>query len=477
MKLLSRAMLFAAAMMTAACQSSGGLTLSASGDPVLATKSGALVGAREGQVIAFRGAPYAKPPVGDLRWAPPQPISWSGEREAKTFGLPCLQPTNPDGSPNGAGVTGASSEDCLYLNVWAPANATKAPVMLWLYGGGGTMGGGHVSTYDGSAFARDGVILVTINYRHGALAGFAHPALAKANGSSDANYHLLDALAALEWVQDNAAALGGDAGNVTLFGQSAGATMVANLVTSPMAKGHFQKAIIHSTGSLPTPATPLARAEELGAAFATAHGLAGADATAEQLRAIPAEKIIASRATRGGLRTIIDGRVKTQSIMDSFADGAAIDVPMIIGTNSDEGRLSGTQRVATHAMGGAPVWHYFFDYVAPVRRADNPNGAPHSAEIPFAFDTLKLDRRIGAAATAEDQKVADYMHACWVAFAKQAASQRTIDCGGKFAWPARTEANGQTVAIFQAAPSLGKAPDLRSPPNGAPPGPSSRDEE
>jgi para-nitrobenzyl esterase len=441
------------------------------------TKSGVLVGETSAGVSSFKGVPFAQPPVGALRWAPPQLVSWQGERQARKFELPCPQSVNADGRPNGAGVIGQWSEDCLYLNVWAPANARNAPIMLWLYGGGGTMGGGHVPTYDSASFARDGVVLVTINYRLGALAGFAHPSIEKANGRPDANFHLLDAMAALKWIRDNAKVFGGDPGNVTLFGESAGATMVANLVTSPQAKGLFQKAIIESTGSLPTPGTQLSRAHELGAAFATAHGLPGANASIHQLRAIPADAIIAHAATRGGLRTVIDGATKTQSIMESFAAGSAIDIPMIIGTNSDEGRLSGTQRVATYAMTGAPVWQYFFDYVAEVRRADNPNGAPHAAELPFVFDTLRGDRRTSSRVTEEDQKVADYVHSCWVAFAKQAASSRTISCGDNFLWPARTEANGRTVAIFQSAPSLGKAADLRSPPNGAPPGPTSRDED
>ena len=446
------------------------------GPRLIVTTSGALVGETFDGRSVFKGVPFAQPPVGALRWAPPQPMSWQGERAADEFGLPCLQPTPADGRPNGGGVSGASSEDCLYLNIWAPADAKGAPIMLWLYGGGGTMGSGSVSTYDGANFARDGVILVTANYRHGVLAGFAHPAVEAANGATDANFHLLDSMAALRWVKDNAAALGGDANNITLFGESAGATIVANLVTSPAAKGLFHKAIIESTGSLPTPGTSPERAKELGATFATAHGLPGKDATSEQLRAIPAEAIMANAAMRGGLRTIIDGRTRTRSIMDSFAAGNANDIPMIIGTNSDEGRLSGTQRVATYAMTGAPVFQYFFDYVPQARRAENPNGAPHAAEIPFVFDTLAVDRRINGQVTAEDQKVADYVHACWVAFAQQPVSSRTVACPG-FDWPARTEANDQTVAVFQASPSLGKAPNLRSPPNGAPPGPTSRDEE
>lgn len=441
------------------------------------TGAGVLAGETAGGVSVFKGVPYAKPPVGDLRWAPPRATTWKGVRDATKFGAPCLQPTHPDGvTPNGGGVAGASSEDCLYLNIWSPAKARNAPIMIWLYGGGGTMGAGSVSTYDGGGFARDGVVLVTVNYRHGALAGLAHPAIEAANGSTDANFHLLDSLAAVKWVKDNAAAFGGDAGNITVFGESAGATIVANLLTSPMAKGLFQKAIIESTGSLPTPGATLDRAKEVGAAFATAHGLPGKDASIAQLRAIAADAIIAQAQTRGGLRTVIDGQSKTQSIMESFAAGGAMDIPMIIGTNSDEGRLSGTQRVATYAMSGAPVFQYFFDYVPEVRRADNPNGAPHAAEIPFAFDTLNLDRRIAGRATAEDQKVADLVHACWVAFAKQQHDARTIACPG-FDWPARSESNGQTVAIFKSMPLLGHAPDLRSPPNGAAPGPTSRDEE
>jgi len=319
---------------------------------------------------------------------------------------------------------------------------------------------------------------VTINYRLGVLAGLAHPALTKSGQADEgfAHYHLLDALAALRWVKTNAAAFGGDPNNITLFGESAGATMVANLLTSPLAKGAFNKAIIESTGSLPTPATLLAKAEEVGAAFANAHGLPGKDATLAQLRAIEAQAILSDARTARGLRTILDGRVKVQSIMDSFASGTAIDVPMIIGTNSDEGRLSGTQRVATYAMSGAPVWQYFFDYVPQWRRAEQPNGAPHAAEIPYVFDTLRQDRRGGERMTPDDQKVATNIHSCWVAFAKSPRDAKTLECAGGFRWPARTEANGQAVALFQATPSLTKAPTLRSPPNGAPPGPTHRDE-
>jgi para-nitrobenzyl esterase len=444
--------------------------------PEVKTQSGALIGERVGEINVFKGVPFAQPPVGALRWAPPQEIKWQGTRQATSFALPCLQTTTPDGRPNGGGVSGASSEDCLYLNVWAPAKARNAPVMLWIFGGGGTMGAGSVATYHGEAFARDGVILVTINYRLGALAGFAHPALTKAAKPSEglANYHLLDAMAALKWMKDNAKSFGGDPNNITVFGESAGATIAANLLTSPMAKGLFDKAIIQSTGSLPTPATPLDKAEEQGVAAMAALGLS-ADVTVEQLRTLTADAIIANRAAGRGERTILDGRVKTQSILDSFAGGTAIDVPTIIGTNSDEGRLRGTQQVATHAQSGAPVWQYFFDYVPDWRRDEQPNGAPHAAEIPYVFDTLSADRRAGDRMTAKDHAVAKRIHSCWVAFSKAKQKTTTLECADGFKWPARTEENNRTVAIFQETPSLGRANDLRSPPNGAKPGPTSRD--
>lgn len=442
----------------------------------VATTSGVLVGEAADDMVVFRGVPYAAPPVGDLRWAPPQPMRWSGERAATAFAPPCLQPTPTDGRPNGGGVSGASSEDCLYLNIWAPKAGKRAPVMVWLYGGGGTMGGGHLSSYRGDAFARDGVVLVTINYRLGSLGGFAHPALT-GSGDGFGNYHLLDALAAVRWVKANAAAFGGDADNITVFGESAGATMVANLLTSPMATGLFAKAIIQSTGSLPTPATPLAVAEAKGADVATALGLPGPAATVAQLRALPAERIILDRRTGFGHRTILDGRAKTRSIMDAFAEGSALDVPTMIGTNSDEGRLNGTQRVASYAMGGAPVWQYFFDYVPEWRRAEQPNGVPHAGEIPYVFETLASDRSGGSRMTDRDRAVASRVHSCWVAFAKVVRGVRLLSCAEGFSWPARSDANRKAVAIFEERPRLGEAETLRSPPNGAAPGPTSRESE
>lgn len=443
---------------------------------VVQTTSGELEGSVEGNAIVFKGVPYAKPPVGDLRWRAPEPIAWDGVKAADNFGPACLQPLNDDGSPNLGGYAGPVSEDCLTLNIWAPEDARNAPMMVWLFGGGGVVGAGNVQTYHGDAFARDGVVLVTINYRLGGLGGWAHPALSAEKGDGpNANYALMDAIAALRWVKNNAARFGGDPDNVTLFGESAGATMTANLVTSPLAKGLFEKAIFQSTGSLPTPGTPLAAAEARGEASAKALGLP--DATAEQLRALPAERFLSDRAAGFGLRTIIDGAIKPASIMDTFEAGQAHDVLLMLGTNSDEGRLVGTQRIADLAEDGAPVFQYFFDYVPEALRARDPNGAPHAGELPFVFDTLAGYPLLPEGPTDEDMRVASLVHSCWVAFARAQTTATSLDCGGRFTWPARSDANDHAVAWLDEAPRVVPADTLRSPPNGAEPGRTWRDVE
>ncbi|MEW4447380.1 carboxylesterase family protein [Qipengyuania sp. JC766] len=440
------------------------------------TTSGALEGSLEDDALVFRGVPYAKPPFGDLRWRAPEPIVWDGVKPAKSFGPACLQPVNDDGSPNPGGYAGPVSEDCLRLNIWAPSGARKAPVMVWLFGGGGVVGSGNLPTYHGDAFARDGVMLVTIDYRLGGLGGWAHPALSAEKGDGpNANYALMDAIAALRWVKENAERFGGDPGNVTLFGESAGATMTANLVTSPLAEGLFQKAIFQSTGSLPTPGTPLAQAEARGEASAAALGLP--NATAEQLRALPAERFLSDRAAAFGLRTIIDGTVKTASIMETFEAGQEHDVLLMLGTNSDEGRLVGTQRIAELAETGTPVFQYFFDYVPEALRERDPNGAPHAGELPFVFETLATYQLLPQGPSAEDTRVASLVHSCWVAFAKADTAATRLDCGGDFTWPARSKSNDHAVAWLGAQPRIVPADTLRSPPNGAEPGRTWRDED
>jgi para-nitrobenzyl esterase len=437
---------------------------SANGSVKVKIDAGTLVGLSESGVNVFKGVPFSKAPVGDLRFKPPQkPAGWKGDRDATKFQLPCPQPVNADGRPNGGGVSGETSEDCLYLNVWAPKDAKNAPVMLWLYGGAGYLGAGHLGAYDGTSFAKSGVIIVTINYRLGLLGNFAHPAITKAAGPNEelANYALMDAIAGLEWVKRNIAAFGGNANNVTLFGQSAGGSMVSRLLSSPRAKGLFHKAIVHSGANLGAGIT-LAEAEKQGAAAATALGLPGETATLEQLRAVPVQKILDTAAARQGIRGANDGRVKTINTRDGFTNGGTADVPLIVGSNNGEGGLEGATTMVNLAASGAPSFQYFFTYVPDWRKTEQPNGAPHSAELPYAFASLATARTGGGSkVTAKDREVAARINSCWVAFAKAPVTARSLTCADGFVWPARTKEN-DAAAIFDERPAIGKASELKA---------------
>lgn len=434
----------------------------ASAAPRATIDAGALAGATENGVNVFKGIPFAKPPVGELRWRPPQaPAAWRGDRDATQFQLPCPQPINADGRANGGGVSGATSEDCLYLNVWAPPNAKNAPVMLWLYGGAGYLGGAHLGAYNGLAFARDGVILVTANYRLGALGGFAHPSLTKAAGPNEplGSYALMDAVAALQWIQRNAKAFGGDPKNVTLFGQSAGGAMVTSLLSVPSAKGLYQKAIIHSGAAL-RPGQSLAAAEAAGVKIAEAVGLPGAAATAAQLRAVPADAFVGNQATRSGTGAVVDGRFRTTATVDALKAGREIDVPVIVGTNNGEGGAEAALTVAQQAARGAPSFLYQFAYVPAWRTGEQPNGAPHSAEIPYVFASLNTAATGGGArVTDHDRAVSERIHSCWVGFAKAKRVGASIPCADGFAWPAYTQA-GDQVAVFGEKPAVRQAASL-----------------
>src|SRR5436190_1055558 len=261
MKTMMAALVSATLMLTAA-----GAAQAA--DPKAKVESGVVVGKDEAGVSVFRGIPYAKPPVGALRWTPPQrPAAWTGERPALAPGAPCMQPQR-QAAPAGPGTP---SEDCLYVNVWAPAGAKKAPVMVWIHGGSNISGSG--ANYDGSKFARDGVVLVTINYRMGAFGFFSHPALTKAAKADEplSNFAFMDQIAALQWVRRNAAAFGGDPANVTVFGESAGAMDIVALLGIPATKGLYDKAIVESNIGWGM-ATPLAQKEEQGVQIVTKAG-------------------------------------------------------------------------------------------------------------------------------------------------------------------------------------------------------------
>jgi para-nitrobenzyl esterase len=303
------------------------------------TSTGLLEGvsADEGRLRVFKGVPFAAPPVGPLRWKAPQPPApWTGVRKADTFGAQCLQPA----------VFGdivfdrPASEDCLFLNLWTPAKdaGARLPVMVWIHGGGYQAGASHEARHDGVRFARNGVVLVTLNYRLGVFGFFAHPALSKEDPrGSSGNYGLLDMVAALQWVRDNIAAFGGDPGNVTIFGESAGSFAVSALMAMPAARGLFHKAIGESGAHFgPSLAAPTREAIEAnGEKFAAAL----AATTPEALRATSAEVVLATVAKwQPWFSPSIDGVVLREPVAETFAAGRQAPVPLLAGWNADEAR-------------------------------------------------------------------------------------------------------------------------------------------
>jgi para-nitrobenzyl esterase len=307
--------------------------------PVARTAGGAVRGKTVGLVNEFLGIPYAAPPVGKLRWRPPQPAArWAGVRDATTFASHCAQ---PGGTPFGIA---SMSENCLYLNVYAPAGGQSStgsrhstggrPVMVWIHGGGFWLG--ESQDYNPSKLVTDGAIVVTINYRLGALGFLAHPALASHPGGPSGNYGLMDQQAALRWVQRNIATFGGNPRNVTIAGESAGGLSVLAQLTSPGAHGLFERAIVES-GAFALNQTPLATAEAAGKAFATKAGCASQ--TAACLRRLPVATILNDQGTSGYTPGVIDGQVLKQSIGSALASGHFNRVPIINGTNRDEERL------------------------------------------------------------------------------------------------------------------------------------------
>ncbi len=467
---------------------------------VVRTEGGLVRGSLAHGVIAFRGIPYAAAPVGAMRWAPPGPVEpRRGVRPAVAFGPDCMQlPTPGDMAP----LRTRPAEDCLYVNVWRPRRRTPhpLPVMVWIYGGGFVDGGTSPAVYDGSAFARDGVVLVSFNYRLGNFGFFAFPALTRAaRGRLLANYAFMDQIAALKWVRRNIAAFGGDARNVTVFGESAGGMSVNALLATPLARGLFDKAIIESGGGRPIPEVmrdrPLAgspaSAEAVGLRLARRFGIAGEGPRAlAALRAVPAARLVdgLNMATlpedhdyAGG--PILDGRLYLGQATQVYADGRGARVPVLIGANSaDLGSLPETslaalfasfgpdaavaralydphgrrslQAVSQEAGGdqmmieparaiarelaarGQPVYEYRFSYVASSMRHVYTLGAPHASEIPYVFDTVRA--HYGARTSAADEAVARQMHRYWVAFARTGRP----DPAGEPAWPryhARTD--------------------------------------
>jgi para-nitrobenzyl esterase len=362
--------------------------------------------------------------------------------------------------------------------------------MVWIHGGSNTQGTGAGSYYDGSAFAHDGVVLVTLNYRLGLLGFFAHPALTReAAGGATANFGLLDQVAALAWVHRNIAAFGGDPGNVTVFGESAGAMDTVALLTAPAAKGLFQKAIVESA-PLEDEWPTLAQASDTGARTASALGLPGERATGAQLRAIPIEQLVDPKA-RLSIDPVIDGVLLQQPPLVALSHGQGANVPLIIGSNDNEGSLLGANPnledfkgvdfaklrtlygsasesdtdlarslfrdlrfatrarwIAAHRTGAAPTYLYRFSYVLSLLRARRA-GADHGSEIPYVFSTwgtLPLSQA--------DNEVTAVMHACWIGFARSGVP----DCKGAAAWPAY-RAQSDLLMHFGDQAAVEKTPD------------------
>ena len=445
--------------------------------PVVTTHEGRVGGAVSDGVVSYKGIPFALPPTGENRWKPPQPVQpWSGVRQATEYAGDCMQlPFPSDAAPLGT----KPSENCLYLNVWAPAQPAshKLPVMVWIYGGGFVNGGSSPAVYSGADFAKQGIVFVSFNYRLGRFGFFGHPALtAESKDGLLGNYGYMDQIAALKWVQRNIAAFGGDPKNVTLFGESAGGGSVLAMMTSPLSKGLFQKAIIESGGGrglFPTrylsksfPERP--SAEQIGIEFARKAGITGEGKEAlTALRALPAEQVVdglnmASMNSPTYAGPMIDGKVVVEEPEAAFLAGRQAKIPLIAGANSaDIGFSSAKSKaelfspfgdsqstaekiydpdgtadlqalrsaiaadrmmveparfiVGTQRAAGLPAFEYRFSYVAESMRKEW-KGAPHATEIPYVFDTVK--EKYGPALTPSDEATARAANAYWVAFAK-----------------------------------------------------------
>ncbi len=450
----------------------------------LQLQQGALQGFTDNGIRQWRAIPYARPPVGELRFRAPQPpASWEEVRQADGFSAASWQ--NQESCQElGGGDPGAMSEDCLYLNVWSPQPGDQPlPVMVWLHGGGFTLGAGSLPPYDGSALARRGVVVVSVNYRLGHLGFFAHPALEHEDRQGQTwNFALLDQIAALQWVQANIAQFNGDPTRVTLFGESAGGRSVLSLMASPLAAGLFQRAIVQSAYTLPDRSA----AEALHQGVTLARHLGLENASAEQLRALPAEAFINLQPPLTiGPVPIAGDRVLPEPMLAVFGQGRQHPLPLMIGSNSDEAsvmawfgvdlagqvrRLRNQQRLglgvirllypgvrgdvelgrqlcrdmAFTVLGqvvmlaqrrvNQPCWRYWFDYVSEAERDTYLHGTWHGNEVPYVFDNLDRTLPLSDYASANDRAFARQVADYWVAFAR--ADGNTTILAGPEPWPA-----------------------------------------
>jgi para-nitrobenzyl esterase len=478
--------------------------------PRVEVEGGAVVGTRTGALASFKGIPFAAPPVRELRWKAPQPVvPWQGDLAADRFSPMCLQALRPKNSVFYLGEE-ASSEDCLYVNVWSTAAADdKRPVMVFIYGGGWTIGSASLPLYDGAPLARKGAVVVSFNYRVGALGFLAHPELTAEGHGTSGNYGLMDMIAALKWVKANIARFGGDPGNVTLYGQSAGSVAIALLATAPQAAGLFHRAIGQSGGyALGGRLATLAEGEKQGVAAADklkAPSLAA-------LRNLGGDAIIAGD---NGMRPVVDGAVLPQQPIEVYAAGRQMKVPVLIGSNADEGtaypvvmtpaafeadarkrygaaadtllglypaRTEDEARAASYALMRdrtfaapmrlwgveqskvAPVFMYHFSRVHPFvdgvgflqQTPGRKMGAYHGAEMAYAYGTYDVLNRFGTtrAWTDADRKYSDAMMGYWLAFARMGDP----NAEGLPAWPAY-KPDGEPVMLFGAEIKAGMLPN------------------
>ena len=362
--------------------------------------SGLLKGVVQDGVTVFKGIPFATPPVGDLRWRPPQPVKpWTGVKLAYKFGPDCMQISFPgDMTPPSV----APAEDCLYVNVWTPAgDSAKLPVIVWIYGGALVNGGSSSAIYDGSQFAKQGCVFVSFNYRLGRFGFFGFPALTRAFPDElKGNYGYMDQLAALKWVQMNAAAFGGDAHNVTIFGESSGGGSVITMLASSLARGLFHKAIVESGGGrkifmgrryLNKPGDNHApSAEQMGVNFAQSVGIEGEDAAAlAALRKLPADTVLGgvndiSIHQGAGAGTycssLVDGKIVVESQGEAYAAGRGAKVPVMVGTtNADSAHGNPSSK--------DEVFRQFGAYAVQARAVYDPDGNAELKVLSRAVET------------------------------------------------------------------------------------------